>query len=109
MISSLREFHQKYPHIKDDLSLIEHLSKAVVDVTAEGLERSLRSRSFYRIGDLIEKGECKVLNKQTSKFESEIQMAEFSYYFGPLTAGGGKIYLFGDTETVFLEVQEWIS
>ncbi len=109
LLEDLEAFHKKHPRIKDDAALIALLRKEEKTLSSTSLERRLRDRSVYRIEQLLADGKARVFDKRSSEYVSSYIAANFSYYFDPLFAGGGMIFIFKGTEVVFFEVQEWMS
>lgn len=109
MIDLLQKFHDKNNSITEDASLIKLLQETTKDITSSSINRGLANRAEFQIQHLLKGKKAKVFNKKMNRYESTIDFAYFSYSVDPLFAGGGWIYVFSKTDTVFFEVLEWMS
>ncbi|KAF0094837.1 MAG: hypothetical protein E1N59_1572 [Puniceicoccaceae bacterium 5H] len=97
------------PHLTADAELAQRIEAMEGDFDLSQLEAPLLKRAQRAVKTLLLGGQARVFNKERQRYETSIIAADYEYSLGPLTAGGGKIFLFKGSEAVFLEAQEWAS
>lgn len=102
----------EYPHLTEDQQLLniicrENETNFKIDAIALSNKYGLFTRLEYRVADLLQHGECKLLNKVSNEFVRNIEMREYDYQIGELIGEGGRNFL-ADGE-VFFSVEDWIS
>ena len=107
----LQNFHQKYSHILEDAILQKNLTKLFSKKDAINIQQSindkkLQRRYFYRLAELLERGEANIVNKKTGEITKLILIVHFEDYYGPLAAIGGRLFYLPDG-TLFYNVIDW--
>jgi len=102
----------KYPHLKSDKKLLKIVMKnakknSVVNASIIADNNKLLPRLQYRIADLLENGQCLVLNKKDNAIISEIKVQTYNYHCGALCGGGGRRFFVNDI--LLLQVMDWNS
>ncbi|MCL2132684.1 MAG: hypothetical protein FWH36_09615 [Lentimicrobiaceae bacterium] len=93
---------KKYPHLEMDREVLKKILKQVKSnniVNASKILESEKSdywimRLGFRIADLLENGQCLILNKGNNEIISEIKMQTHSYICGPLCGSRRKTFLY---------------
>lgn len=70
-------------------------------------DRYLKECLHGIIVELLENGQCLILNKKRNTIISEVTIQKYSYYYGPLFAGGGRRFFIN--KLLILEIRDWIS
>lgn len=111
---SLNKWLKGHPHLKEDRKLLNLVIKqaesdTIINALMIAREHNLISRLNYRTADLLEKGDCLILNKKQKKKSviSEIKVQTYSHRGGPLSGDGGRRFFINGI--LLFAVQDWIS
>ena len=109
---NLKLWLEKNPQLNEDKTLLDKIvlaskNKDVIDAEKIAEENKLKDRLGYRIADLLESGNCLIIDKKTMKPLTNIKVQNYSYFCGPLCGDGGRRFYVGNT--MIFSVMDWIS
>jgi len=109
---NMKQWLEDRSYLNDDKTLLDKIILASKDndtINAEKIaeENKLKDRLQYRIADMLESGNCLIVDKKTTKPLTEIKVQTYSYFCGPLCGDGGRRFFVGNT--MIFSVMDWIS
>jgi hypothetical protein len=109
---NLEHFVAHGPHRNDDQQLLQLIQAAAAsndEVDGEKIaERDhLLPRLQYRIADLLESGQCSIIDQESHEPVTAIRLQIYRHECGPRCGNGGRRFFINNT--LILQVMDWIK
>ena len=110
--TNIEEWLTINPHLISDQELLDLVLKESektnsINALTIAIEHNLKDRLEYRAADLLESGQCMIINKNTNECISTIKIQTFDLYCGSLCGYGGRRFFINDIQV--LNVLDWVS
>jgi len=110
--NNMNKWLEENPSLKEDEKLLNLIiqqknGNTIINAEKTAQINNLEERLGYRIADLLDKGQCLIVNKKSMQPVKKVKIQTYSYYCGPLCGNGGRRYYINNM--LFFKVMDWIS